>query len=436
MRRIYHDQAYAASPVGSYWEAITPVRPLDPPLDGDRDADVVIVGAGYTGLSAALHLARDFGCAPVVLEAQEVGWGASGRNGGFNCMGGGKLGRAAYERRYGAGDYARYLRGQVAACAMVEELTADWDVGRQEAGEWSFAHRVSDFEGFAAEADMLRTLAGLACEILSPGDLEERGLSLAGHYGAMRTPAGFPLNPRAYVQAMADAAIAAGATIHARTPVSGIAQDGSGIAVTTPAGRIRAKRLILAGNGYNSEDLPGWMAGRYMPVISHVMVTEPLGGGNWLGTAMAYDTRNMLHYFRRLPDGRMLFGMRGAANDGPDARTRMLADLRADFAAMFPDWADARAEHHWAGLVCMTGKLLPYVGPLGEISGAWTALAYHGNGVSQATWCGRHVARLAMGDVADGLPDSYRAQPRRIPFGAARRALLPLAFGWYAWKDR
>lgn len=436
MKRIYHDHAYKPSPVGSYWEAITPSDPVDPPLEGDVRADVVIIGAGYTGLSAALHLARDFGCAPVVLEAQEVGWGASGRNGGFNCMGGSKLGDAAYAAKFGQDDLARYYQAQIAATSLVGELSRDWDVDRQEDGEWAFAHRAQDFEGFAKAARKLQQLCDTSSEIVPKDALAERGMAIAGAHGAMRVDAGFPLNPRAYVQALARAARDAGARIYARSPVAGLTSIAGGIQVTTDQGRVTADRLIMAANGYNSDNLPGWMAGRYMPVISHIMVTEPLGGGNWLGTRMAYDTRNMLHYFRRLPDDRMLFGMRGAPNDGPDARVRMQSAIKSHFSEMFPDWADARVDYHWAGFVCMTRDLVPYVGAIDELHGAFASLAYHGNGVSMGTWCGRQVAGMAMGKEYGGLPDGFRGPLRKFPFAPARRHALAPAFKYYAWKDR
>ncbi|MEM7438118.1 MAG: FAD-binding oxidoreductase [Pseudomonadota bacterium] len=436
MKRIYDNHAYRPSPVGSYWEAVTPKDPVDPTLDGDRVADVAIIGAGYTGLSAALHLARDFGCKPVVLDAQEVGWGASGRNGGFNCMGGSKLGDRAYAAKFGQDDLARYYQAQVAATTLVGNLTQDWDVGRQEDGEWAFAHRAEDFEGFSDDAARLNALCGVTSEIVPKGALAERGLQIAHTHGAMRVDAGFPLNPRAYVQALARAARAEGAQIFANTPVTGILSDGGRLHVTTPAGKVTADRVILAANGYNSEDVPGWMGGRYLPVISHIMVTEPLGGGNWMGTRMAYDTRNMLHYFRRLPDDRMLFGMRGAPNDGPDARVWMKAMVKAHFADMFPDWADAAVDHHWAGLICMTRDLVPYVGAIEDLPGAYASLAYHGNGVSQATWCGRQVAGMAMGREYGGLPDGFRGPLKRFPLPGLRRHTLGPAFKWYAWKDR
>ncbi|MEM9852761.1 MAG: FAD-binding oxidoreductase, partial [Pseudomonadota bacterium] len=416
----------------------TPPGPVDPPLNGDCHADVAIIGAGYTGLSAGLHLARDHGLAPVVLDAQEVGWGASGRNGGFNCMGGTKLSDRAYASRYGDDDLAALYRAMVDATRLVEELSEGADIGAQSPGEWCLAHRASDAAGFRDAAAQLKRFTGLQAQVL-PGDaLAEHGLGATGMHGAMFTPAGFALNPRAYVMALARAARGAGVTIHGQTPVIGAEPGSDGRPVlTTPQGRITADRVILAANGYSSEDIPSAMAGRYLPVISHIIVTEPLPqDGPWRGTNMAYDSRALLHYFRRLPDGRMLFGQRGEPNDGAHRRKPMAKAAQRDFAAMFPEWASARIDYHWAGLVCMTAARTPYVGPIPGFPGCFASLAYHGNGVSMGTWCGRQVAGLAVGRPPGGLPKGFQGPLRPFPLPRLRRHFLRAAFQWYAWKDR
>lgn len=418
-----------------YYAASANTAPKRPMLDTDTECDVCVVGGGFSGVSAALHLAEK-GRSVILLEAEKIGWGASGRNGGFNCLGGAKLSRATWERRFGAEDYARYLRAGREATELVGALSEGRDIGRQEGGEWAIAHRPSDFEAFAEEAETLHRIAGIGSELVPRDALAERGLAIAGAQGAMRVDAGFPFNPRAWVLALAEMARAAGAEICVRTPVLSIAPEGRRIAVQTPRGRVLADRLILAANGYNSEDIPPWMAARYMPVISQIMVTEPLPEGGWRGCQMAYDTRNMLHYFRRLPDGRMLFGMRGALNDGPGARARMRAEIEAHFSRAFPEWAGARAAFHWAGLICATARLTPYVGPIRSLPGARASFGYHGNGVSMGAWCGAQVADLAMGRESDALPAAFRAAPPRIPLGRWRRALLPAVFAWFRWQDR
>ena len=345
LKRIYHPEAYdTGGPVGSYWEAVTPAPVDDPCLDGDIKTDVAVIGAGFTGLSAALHLAKDHGSAPVVLDAGPVGWGASGRNAGFNCRGGGKISDAAYAKRWGESDLGVYYRAQARATQVVEEVlsTHHIDADVQPRGEWLMAHRQKDFDGFEDDAAFLKSVAGVNSEIISKAAMRERGVNGAGFHGAMWSDVGFCLNPRKYVFGLADAARKAGVRICANTTVERIERLPDGrFALQSAQGRVVADKLILAGNGYNSDNLPNWMGGRYTPVVSHIMVTEPMGDNvladqGWRVHLMTCDTRKMLHYFRLLPDGRMLFGMRGTPNLGPRDRMRMPTAVRADFDAMFP----------------------------------------------------------------------------------------------------
>ncbi len=446
LKRIYHADAYdTGRPVGSYWEAVTPAPAVDPCLNGDIETDVAVIGAGFTGLSAALHLAKDHGFAPVVLDAAPVGWGASGRNAGFNCMGGGKISDAAYARRWGTEDLGVFYRAQVRATQVVDDVLSaqgiDADV--QPRGEWLMAHRQKDFDGFAQDAAFLDTVAGVKSEIIPKAALREHGVNGAGFHGAMWSDVGFCLNPQKYVFGLADAVRKAGGRICANTTVEGIEHLSDGrFALYTAQGRVVADKLVLAGNGYNSDNLPHWMGGRYTPVVSHIMVTEPMGDNvladqGWRVNQMTCDTRKMLHYFRLLPDGRMLFGMRGTPNLGPRDRARMPSAVRADFDAMFPAWRGVRTAYHWSGLICVARNLLPYVGPIGGWSGAFTAMAFHGNGVSMGSYTGKLMAGMVAGKPSEEpLPDGMRVEPARYPFARVRRWGLPAAFKWYGWQDR
>ncbi len=446
LKRIYHKDAYDTGlPVGSYWEAVTPAPERDPVCEGDIETDVAVIGAGFTGLSAALHLAQDFGFAPVVLDSAQVGWGASGRNAGFNCMGGGKISDAAYAKRWGEADLAEFYGAQVRATEVVAELidAQGLDVDAQPRGEWLMAHRPQDYAHFREEAAFLERISGVRSEIIPPEALRDHGVNGAGFHGAMWSDVGFCLNPRKYVFGLADALRRAGGRIFGDSTVERIERLSDGrFALHTAQGRVVAEKLVLAGNGYNSENLPDWMAGRYTPVVSHIMVTEPMGDNvladqGWRVNQMSCDTRKMLHYFRLLPDGRMLFGMRGTPNLGPRDRWRMPNAVRADFDAMFPAWRGVRTAYHWSGLICVARNLVPYVGPIGDWEGAFTAMAFHGNGVSMASYSGKVLAGMVAGrPYQEPLPDAMRAEPRRYPIAPMRRFGLPAAFKWYGWQDR
>ena len=446
LKRIYHADAYdTKSSVGSYWEAMTPSPVHYPVLEGDTVCDVAVIGAGFTGLSSALHLAQDFGFAPVVLDAAQLGWGASGRNAGFNCMGGGKISKAAYTKRWGDVDLARYYQAQVRATEVVAEIIEanGVDVDAQPRGEWLMAHRSKDFENFSEDAAFLKRMVGVKSEIISPEALRDHGVNGAGFHGAMWSDIGFCLNPRKYVFGLAEAVRSAGGRIFCDTTVTRIERIPEGrFALHTAQGCIVAERLVLAGNGYNSDNLPSWMSGRYTPVVSHIMVTDPIGDNmlveqGWQVNQMACDSRNMLHYFRLLPDNRMLFGMRGTANLGPRDQRRMPHAVRAAFDAMFPALQGEYTAYHWSGLICVARNLVPYVGPIGDWRGAYTAMAFHGNGVSMASYSGKLLAGMVAGKpYKEPLPVAIQMEPKRYPAARLRRLALPAAFKWYNWQDR
>lgn len=443
MRRIYEDHAYTDGPVtGCYWDTTVARPPRGAPVEGEVRAEVAVLGAGYTGLSAALHLARDAGADVAVLEAEGIGWGASGRNGGFACIGGAKADAATLLRRFGRTGLdewhgvQRQTPGTLAG--ILDRYAIDADVHSRE-GEVSLAHSPRAFAALREEAAAAGRDYGVAADLYGPAELAAEGMGGAGFHGGLRIGLGFALNPLKYVLGLGAAARAEGARIYEGSPVEAITRDGGDYLLRTPRGRLRAKRLILATNGYSSEDVPGWMAGRYLPAQSAVLVTRELtldeiAAQGWSSQTMAYDTRNLLHYFRLMPNRRFLFGLRGGTGAGPAAQGAMRARARADFEAMFPAWRSVETPHYWSGFVCLTRPLTPYVGPVGDWPDAWAGFGWHGNGVALATWSGRLLAELATG--RGRVPAVMAALPARFPFGAARWFLLPLAYAWYGLRDR
>ena len=192
--------------------------------------------------------------------------------------------------------------------------------------------------------------------------------------------------------------------------------------------------MILATNGYSSEDLPDWLRARYLPVQSSVIVTAPLeheqiDAQGWSSHQMAYDTRVLLHYFRLMPNGRFLFGMRGGLTATPRARDSISRKIRADFARMFPAWQDVEITHEWDGLVCLMASLTPFAGAVPDHPGLYAGMGYHGNGVAMASHTGMLLADLVQGKPPRGpYPEVMRHPPRRFPLGRWRRALLAPAY--------
>ncbi|WP_114284070.1 NAD(P)/FAD-dependent oxidoreductase [Candidatus Halocynthiibacter alkanivorans] len=444
MQRIYETEAYSpASDQGNYWlSTVTDSRAPYPQLSGSRRVEVAIVGGGYTGLSAALHL-TEAGTEALVLEAQTIGYGASGRNGGFAMIGGAKASDSSLIRSYGLEGLRDFHRGQRASVDLVADLLArlNIDADTHSKGELCLAHRPKDMATLRAESQHQEALFGLDAEIIEPGDLAARGMASPGFHGGMIYPLGFALNPRKYVLGLAHAALDAGAEICANSAVQSISRnpDGSYL-LRCETGEVVARKLILATNGYSSDDLPGWMKARYLPVQSNVLVSRELTDGEisaqgWSTDLMAFDTRNLLHYFRLMPNRRFLFGMRGGIKATPGAKAEMHRRIRRDFETMFPAWSEVETPYFWSGLACLSRNLTPYVGPLKSWPGAYTGIAYHGNGVAMASYAGALLADLVLNRNARPYPEIMKAPLKRFPFGAWRRNLLRPAYRWYGLVD-
>ncbi|MRU15720.1 FAD-binding oxidoreductase [Roseovarius sp. A21] len=429
MKQVFPPYTYGAGPRAACYWADTVSDPALSTASGPLSCDVAVIGAGFTGLSAALHLAEG-GADVVVLDAQSPGWGASGRNGGFCCLGGFGAPDGVIARLHGEAARVEARQTEMAAVETVDSLITrlGLDVDRHSNGETIMGFTPKSLTEFEKEAERVHSDLGITPDIHQNAQLAGLGMSGPFHCG-MSIPVGFGLNPAKYALGLARAATDAGARIFSHSPVRRI-DHGQGFTLHSDSAQITAKRLIVATNGYSSDDLPEWMRARYLPAQSNVLVTrtlseEEIAAQGWSTEQMAYDERFFLHYFRLMPNRRFLFGMRGGLFSSPKWDARMHRTIRQHFERMFPAWAHIDTPYSWNGLLSVSRDMTPYCGPIPEMPSAFTALSYQGNGVAMGSHAGTLLADLAQDKTPTPMyPEIMRKPPRRFPLGRLRRAWL------------
>ncbi len=450
MKQLFDSSLYRfdeAQP--SYWEASAPPTGFDAaPLNGDVNCDVAIIGGGYTGLAAAYFLARDFAVDARVLEAGHIGWGASGRNGGFCCIGGTKLSLATQIKRFGVDETRHYYRSQTDAIELVRELGVTEAIDFQAQGDAEFAVAESDagFRALCAEAEILRAQLGLDITVHPRAEFRDIGYDAPHQHGAIAIRPGFGLHPLRYVRGLAAAAARHGATLHAHSEVTGWRRDAGRHRLETARGTLRAARVILTGNGFMPEHLHAGVYGRPLPLQSAIVTSRPMSpdelrARGWHTSNPAYNARHMFYYYRVLADGSFLLGGRADHSGRPDRAEITYAELKRGIARMWPQFADLEYTHQWRGLVCFAANLRPSIGRMPEDPSVYFAFGYHGNGVNTATWSGREVARWLV-DPAGGddvlprhLPAIIRGRPPRFPLAFLRRQYLRAGLAAYRLRD-
>jgi gamma-glutamylputrescine oxidase len=420
----------------SYYEASVTRGPVLPPLQGDTQADVVVVGAGFAGLSAALELAQR-GLRVVVLEADRVCSGASGRNGGQAIVGFAS-GQGPFEQQLGREDARRAWDMSLQALQLIDQRIAQHGIDCDPVKGYLYvADSPAKARTLLADLEAQARDYGLECEVATGPDVQH-------HIGSSRYQAvGYErlsghLHPLKYGLGLARAAQGLGVTLHEHTPVRALAGSADGVVAKTPQGTVRARYAVVAGNCTLAEHGPGVLPQihpRVMPVGTYIIGTAPLAPELCqrliARNAAVCDNNFVLDYFRFSADHRLLFGGRVSYTTMTPPRLQALMQQR--MAAIFPELASVPVEFVWGGFVDISMNRAPDFGRVGN--NIYYLQGFSGHGVALTGLAGQLVAEAVAGQA--GRFDVF-ARLKHHPFPGGpmlRTPVLALGMWWHRMKE-
>lgn len=416
----------------SLWAVTAPPAPATGALAGEVQADLCVVGAGYTGLSCALY-AAEAGLSVVLLEAAEVGWGASGRNNGQVIPTLSRLDPDDIVAQIGPAKGEAFVALIRDSADLVFELIRKHAIAAEahQAGWVQPAHRESRLK--VSERRVKQWGArGAPVEMVDRARM--RVIAGTDHWhGGWLNRSGGRINPLGFARGLAAAAIKAGVRVFTQSPASSVHKESSSWKVTTPAGHVLADKLVLATHAYSNDLWPG-LRTEVIPVRSFQMATEPVSDNVHRsilpeGHALS-DTRGDLYFYRFDDNRRLITGGALMIHAGYDSRIRRRIAERA--ARVFPQLGTPRFDYVWYGFIGVNQDRLPHIHELAPGVYAWTGC--NGRGVALACAIGREFARAAAGTPMQDLPLPLMGL-KPVPGHAFARRLAPLALGLFRWRD-
>jgi len=421
----------------NYW-LTTAAMPSGTAGEVPARTDVAIIGAGFTGLSAARTLAKR-GVNVVILEANSIGWGASSRNGGM-VLTGLKLSPETLSNRYGMELTRKMYAASLASIDLVEQIVRENNItcDFSRCGHLEVACKPSHFDSYARSVETIAREFNHQLRVIPRVELaDEIGSSI--YHGGIVDDSSAGVNPARYVSGLAAAALTAGARIFHNATVQQIApasNNGSrSLTLQTTRGNVKADNVLIATSGYTSSATPA-LRKKIIPIGSFIITTEPLSDSLARELSprnrMIYDSKHYLYYYRLTPDNRMLFGGRAAFFPETKNTIRRSAEiLRRGMIDVFPQLRDTKLAHAWGGTLDFCFDTMPHSG---QMDGIYYALGYAGHGVAMATYLGAKIAEHICGDETDipfsaipfpGAPlGLYNGRPWFLPFAGAYYKVL------------
>jgi glycine/D-amino acid oxidase-like deaminating enzyme len=415
-----------------WWEAAPRPEPAATTLP--RDTDVVVLGAGFSGLNAARVLARA-GRTVLVCEADYLGAGASTRNGGMLGPSFHKLGTKGLTAHYGADRTRDILKESIGFVGFLKELLQEEriDCEFRQAGRFRGASKPAHFEQMAREVEKQKDATGIEADLVAKDGVHEE-IGTDRFHGGVRYYIDGGLHPGKYYDGLVRAAISGGCVIAAGTRVTDIEHSSNGFSVTTSRGAVYAGQVAICTNGYTGKVTP-WFRRRVLPIRSSMIATEPLAPElmrELMPTGRMYgDSRRVMAYYRPSPDGtRILFGGRATSADKPLTNARLLRQSMLD---VFPQLAGTQISHSWSGLVAYAFDHVPH---LGEHEGLYYAMGYCGSGVARASYFGTKLGHKMLGDREAGRTAFDDLPFESFPFYNGNPWFMPPLIQWHRMLDR
>jgi glycine/D-amino acid oxidase-like deaminating enzyme len=435
----------------TYWVATAGAPPEDDgPIGGDTDADVAIVGSGFTGLATALFLAREHGIRATVLEANRSVWGCTSRNGGQGQNASGRLYRSQWIARWGK-DIAIRLDAEIReGYETFKSLVGEFPCDAQPGGHLYIAHREKKLNFLRNETKIMREVFGYDTRMLTREEVGEQYVKDADSCGAMHEKEGIGVHPLKLAFGYLRAARALGVKVHPASPVTGFETRGGVHHLRTPSGTVRARAVGFATGGYTSNGLHKSLDNKIMPILSNSLVTRPLTpqelqATNFRTTQVITDTRTLRFYYRRLPDNRVQIGSRSAITGADAPNPKHMAVLVKGLERKFPALTGIQVEHSWWGWVDVSHDMMPRITQPEPKQSVFYALGYGGNGVSFSAHAGRRMAERIAGKQSPVFELPTYKTPLEYPnafnlvrsqgFAPFRRLGQQFLYRWYWLSD-
>jgi len=445
MKNLYHSDIYKFdTPVSSYWEDTSSENLNLEKLTKDINSEIVVIGGGYTGLLCAINLIENHNLDVILVDAGKIGWGASSRNAGFNCLPPSKMSYKKMQSIYGKEETKKFFKNSVEGSNHTRDIIKEYNISCDVTGDINYvvAHHKSKFEQIKEQAEVYKTEFGIETKIYSKEKFNEIGHQGTEQYGAFSYKPGFAINPLKFVNGIAKHALSKKLKIFENTRVDKIDKDNGSYILQTKEGYIRSKKIVVATNGFYQEGLIPQMDGRVLPVISNVIVTRKLSedeinAHNFKTFSPIANTKNLLYYYRKLPDNRILFGTRGDLNGSDKSNLSMSKKMEKFLKDIFPNWSNVTIDYNWRGLIALSQKLTPSIGKI-DNEEIYYGFGFNGVGVSAAPWTGKQLSKLIFSSNSKDLDISkiYKGLPKKFIFPQLRTFYLRLAVWFYAIKDK